>query len=84
MILQPDLSRGLELYVDADFAGNWDPEETHDIDTSRSRHGYAVKFGNCLIQWKSQLQREIALSTTEAEYTGLSYAIQLFSSRSKV
>ena len=76
MILQPDLSRGLELYVDADFAGNWDPEETHDIDTSRSRHGYAVKFGNFLIQWKSQLQREIALSTTEAEYTGLSYAIR--------
>ena len=76
MILKPDLSRGLELYVDADFAGNWDPNENHDIDTSRSRHGYAIKFGNCLIQWKSQLQREIALSSTEAEYTGLSYAIR--------
>ena len=76
MILQPDLSRGLEMYVDADFAGNWDPNETHDVDTSRSRHGYAIKFANCLIQWKSQLQREIALWTTEAEYTGLSYAIR--------
>ena len=76
MILQPDLSRGLEMYVDADFAGNWDPDETQDIDTSRSRHGYAIKFANCLIQWKSQLQREIALSSTEAEYTGLSYAIR--------
>ena len=76
MILQPDLSRGLEMYVDADFAGNWDPTETHDIDTSRSRHGYAIEFANCLIQWKSQLEREIALSTTEAEYTGLSYAIR--------
>ena len=53
MILQPDLSRGLEIYVDAGFAGNWDPKETHDKDTSRSRHGYAIKFGNCLIQRKS-------------------------------
>ena len=26
--------------------------------------------------WKSQLQTEIALSTTEAEYTGLSYALR--------
>ena len=76
MILKPDLSRGFEMYVDADFAGNWDPEETHDIGTSRSRHGYAIKFANCLIQWKSQLQREIALSSTEAEYNGLSYAIR--------
>jgi len=28
------------------------------------------------IVWKSQLQKEIALSTTEAEYTGLSYALR--------
>lgn len=62
------------MYIDTDFTGNWDPEETHDINTSRSRHGYVIKFVNCLIQWKSQLQREIALSSTEAEYTGLSCA----------
>ena len=40
MILRPDQTKGLELFVDADFAGNWDPEETQDIDTARSRHGY--------------------------------------------
>jgi len=28
------------------------------------------------VTWKSQLQTEIALSTTEAEYTGLSYALR--------
>jgi hypothetical protein len=26
--------------------------------------------------WKSQLQTEIALSSTESEYTGMSYALQ--------
>ena len=76
MIFQPDTSKGLELYVDADFAGNWNPEETQDVDTARSRHGFAIKYAGCLIVWKSQLQREIALSSTEAEYTGLSYAIR--------
>jgi hypothetical protein len=28
------------------------------------------------IVWKSQLQQEIALSSTEAEITGLSYALR--------
>ena len=30
----------------------------------------------CPIVWKSQLQTEIALSSTESEYTGLSYALR--------
>ena len=29
----------------------------------------------CPIMWKSQLQTEIALSSTDSEYTGLSYAL---------
>ena len=74
--LTPDKNKGMEVYVDADFAGNWDPDETHDIDTARSRHGYVIKFANCPIVWKSQLQLEQALSSTESEYTGLSYALR--------
>ena len=76
MILKPDTSKGLELFVDADYAGNWDPTKTQDIDTARSRHGYLIKYAGCVLHWKSQLQREIALSSTESEYTGLSYAIR--------
>jgi hypothetical protein len=30
----------------------------------------------CPVVWKSQLQTEIALSSTESEYTGLSYALR--------
>ena len=30
----------------------------------------------CPIIWKSQLQTEVALSSTESEYTGLSYALR--------
>jgi hypothetical protein len=66
----------LEVYVDADFAGNWDPKETDDKDTARSRHGYLFYYAGCPILWKSQLQSEFALSSTESEITGLSYALR--------
>ena len=35
-----------------------------------------VKFMGCPVVWKSQLQHEIALSSTESEYTGLSCALR--------
>ena len=77
MIFSPDLDKGLEVFVDADFAGNWNKDEaSSDRDTARSRHGYIIRYAGCPIVWKSQLQTEIALSLTESEYTGLSYALR--------
>ena len=75
-ILRPNRDKGLEVFVDADFAGNWDPNEYEDCDTARSRHGYYITYAGCPILWKSQLQTEVALSSTESEYTGLSYALR--------
>ena len=76
-IIRPDSKREFEVYVDADFAGNWDANEaSNDADTARSRHGYIIMYAGCPITWKSQLQTEIALSSTESEYTGLSYALR--------
>jgi Reverse transcriptase (RNA-dependent DNA polymerase) len=44
MIFKPDES-GLELYVDSDWAGNWDrTTAVHDPDTAQSRHGYVLKY----------------------------------------
>ena len=74
-IFRPDPKRGLEVYVDADFAGNFDKDDPS-RDTARSRHGYYILLHGCPIVWKSQLQTEIALSSTESEYTGLSYALR--------
>jgi len=74
--MKPDLSKGIEVYVDADFCGNWDRKDSLNKDTARSRHGYIIKFLGCPIVWKSQLQHEIALSSTESEYTGMSYALR--------
>lgn len=76
-ILRPDKSKELDIYVDASFCGDWSPDEAAtDRDTARSRHGYIINYAGCPILWKSQLQTEIALSSTESEYTGLSYALR--------
>ena len=75
LILKPDTTRGLEVYVDASFAGDWDKEMSHEVRTAQSRHSYVMYYVGCPILVKSQLQTEIALSTTESEYTGASYAL---------
>ena len=77
MIFKPNIKAGLEVFVDADFSGSWDKiEAADDRDTACSRHGYIIRYMGCPIIWKSQLQTEIALSSTESEYTGLSYALR--------
>ena len=74
--MNPDITKGLEVYIDADFCGNWHKDDATDIATARSSYGYIIKYMNCPIIWKSQLQHEIALSSTESEYTDLSYALR--------
>jgi hypothetical protein len=76
-IMRPIPGKDLEVFVDASFCGDWDPREAAlDRDTARSQHGYIIEYAGCPLLWKSQLQTEIAMSTTESEYTGLSYALR--------
>ena len=64
-----------ECYMDADYCGNWDKSiAADDPDTARSRHGFIVKYAGVPIYWASKLQTQIALSTAEAKYIGLSIA----------
>ena len=76
MLFKPDHIKGLEVHVDSDFVGNWDPRDVLNADTAKSRHGYVISYANCPICWKSQLQPHIALSSSEAEYIGLSSALR--------
>jgi hypothetical protein len=66
--------KDMEVFVDADFSGNWDGAESHNRDTARSRHGCIIMYAGCPVSWKSQLQTETALSSTESEHAGLSCA----------
>ena len=77
LILSPSAKHGLEVYADADFSGSWIKHEAQDDpDTAKSRSGYAIKYAECLLTWKSKLQTIIALSSTEAEYVSLSQSMR--------
>ena len=76
IIMTPIKDEDLRSYVDADFSGNWSKDEAGDRDSARSRHGYVIMYHGCPLLWKSQLQTEIALSSTESEYIGLSSGLR--------
>ena len=77
LIMKPDSTKLLDLHVDAAFAGDWDQEiAASDPATAQSRHGYILSSCGIPLLWASQMQSIIALSTTEAEYIGMSKALQ--------
>ena len=53
-------------FVDADFGG--------EVDHRKSTTGYIFTVGNTAVSWMSQLQKIVALSTTEAEYVAVTEA----------
>ena len=76
LVMKPDKRRGLECYVDADWAGSWQQRSANDPLSAHSRTGYVIMYAGCPIVWKSSMQSLIALSTTEAEYIALSSALR--------
>jgi hypothetical protein len=76
MILKPN-DESFNVYVDADFAGNWSRETASwDADTARSRAGYIITYAGCPVYWSSKLMTEVALSTTEAEFVAASESLR--------
>ena len=76
IVITPDPDKALEVYVDANFCGLFDPETAlFDPVTAKSRTGYIIKYMGCPIVWVSKLQTEMTLSTCEAEYTACSEAL---------
>ncbi len=53
----------LEAYVDSDYAS--------DKDERKSTTGYVIMLGGGAVQWKSQIQKMVSLSSIEAEYKAL-------------
>ena len=76
LIFNVDRDKGLECFVDADFAGGAMKSEGRNPRDCLSRTGFVIKYANCPIMWSSKLQTTIALSTTEAEYMALSRALR--------
>ena len=44
-VMQPDFTKGLEVFVDSNWERNWDSTKPEtDVDTARSRCGFIIKF----------------------------------------
>ena len=76
IVYKIDKTKGLEVYVDADFTGGWNAADSSSADNVLSRTGFVICYANCPVIWCSKLQMEIALSTAEAEYIALSHALR--------
>ena len=59
-----------------DLIGFSDSDWASDINTRKSTTGYLFMIAGGAISWKSRLQPTVALSSSEAEYMALSYAVQ--------
>ena len=69
LILKPT-AESFDCWVHASHAGEWNQEDAEDDPvTAKSRNGYIITYAGCPLLWMSKLQTEIALSSTEAEYT---------------
>ena len=76
LIIKPDATKGVQCYVNADFAGGYSATTCDDPVSVFSRTGYAIFYLNCPVLWVSKLQSEISLSTVEAEYIALSQSMR--------
>ena len=66
-----DKTKGVEIYVGANFSGGWDSADSSNTDNVLSRTGFLICYSGCPIIWSSKLQTEIAISTVEAEYIAM-------------
>ncbi len=66
-----------ECCCNADFAGNWNKEFAQvDPSTAKSCSGWIVFYAGCPVCWASELQSQVTLSTTEAEYIAMSMVLR--------
>ena len=72
----PNLNEGLDMWVDADYAGMWGHEDEQDPVSVKSRTGFVLTLFGCPIIWSSKLQSEISLSSTAAEYVAFSMGMR--------
>ncbi len=75
IVYKPNTTKGLECYVNADFASGWSHANADKAEDVLSRTGYIITYAGCPFHWVSCLQTEVALSAAEAEYIALSQSL---------
>jgi hypothetical protein len=76
IIVRPDGTYNLKIWVDADFAGLHGREPAESPSSARSRLGYIMTLGGFPLTWRTTLITSICQSTLEAEYAALVSAVR--------
>ena len=76
IIFRPDKTIGIEWHVDADFDKGWKNGEHLNPEAVLSRTGFVISYAGCPIYWRSKLQTDIALTTTDSEYMALAMSMR--------
>ena len=76
-IMKPDGTMTLNCWSDADFAGLYNVDPPQEVSSAKSRMGYLIKLGGCVVVAKSQLISCVCLATAEAEYYSLSHCLRV-------
>ena len=77
LILDPENTKSLEVFADANFCRNWHkPTVLKDVSTTKSPTSYVIMYTVCPNICASKLQIQITLSKTEAGYLVLSQSLQ--------
>ena len=76
-IMKPDGTLALNCWSDADFAGLYKVDPSEEASSAKSRMGYLIKLGGCIVAAKSQLISCVCLATAEAEYYSLSHCLRV-------
>ena len=61
IVFQPDFSRGLECFVDADIAGGLKDGDHDSPESVLSRTGFIIMFAGCPITWGSSYRQRLFL-----------------------
>ncbi len=74
IIYKIDKSKGLEVYVDAHFAGGWSAADSENADNVLSRTNFVIVTLTVPLFGAASFRPKIALFTAEAEYIAMSHA----------
>ena len=63
VVYNPDKEKGINCYVDANFAGGRAQVDANNAENFMLRMGYVITYAGCPLLWCSKLQTEISFST---------------------
>ena len=76
MIVKPTGKLELDDWADVDFCGLFRSDPDASPTSVKSHPGFIITLSDVPLVWRSQLQSEISLSTTEAEYITLRQSLR--------